>query len=287
MTCSGLRSPILATSVMDRPADLPDFEHPPIVEVALSVQFEPLPLRTQHIALLWEACRSDFPEWQDQAPIAPTFEIFGNAVGGAHSFLRPPALRRAIFRNGEGSQLKQYQADRYVRNWTKAPTAPNYPRYESIRDHFADDLRTLIRFTQEQSLGRFVPNQCEVTYVNLIPLPGDAADTVAEVINPWKGQYSDQFLERPESSEIEAHFVMKQDTLPIGRLHIAVSGVTILETNTRALQLTLTARGEPASSGVDSVVAFLNLGRDYIVKGFTSFTTPAMHKSWGRRDGNN
>ena len=40
---------------MDSPdRDLPDFEAPPLIEVAISVQFEPIPdLQTPQIGLLW------------------------------------------------------------------------------------------------------------------------------------------------------------------------------------------------------------------------------------------
>ena len=137
----------------DRPSDLPDFGQPPVVEVALSVQFEPLAFIGRHIAELWQSCRSQFPNWQDQPPIAPAFELFGEAVPDARAWLNAAQLRRAIFRNALGTELKQYQADRFVRNWTKAPDAPTYPRYESVLTPFATDLRVLIDFAEKESLG--------------------------------------------------------------------------------------------------------------------------------------
>jgi uncharacterized protein (TIGR04255 family) len=278
---------MLPPDVTARPSDLPNFEHPPVVEVALSVQFEPLALETKHLALLWEKCRADFPEWHDQAPIVPSFEMFGPRLVNAR--FRSVPLPRALFRNAASTELKQYQADRFVRNWTKADAAPEYPRYERIREHFAEDLRNLIAFLGEHSLGAFVPNQCDVTYVNLIPLSDGPARTVSEVLCPWSGSYSDSFLREPEATEVAAHFVMAlpQQADPVGRLHVQGAMVAYRDTEQRALQLTLTARGQPLGTDVDGVLAFLNLGREYIVKGFASFTTPQMHKSWGRRDGSN
>jgi uncharacterized protein (TIGR04255 family) len=287
-----LPSQMQSPSVIARPSGLPDFEHPPVVEVALSVQFEPLLLETRHVAGLWEKCRSEFPEWQDQAPIAPAFELFGQGAINMRAMridLANMPLRRAIFRNAAGTELKQYQADRFVRNWTKAPSAPSYPRYESVRESFADDLRLLMTFVAEQSVGSFVANQCEVTYVNLISLTGASPRTIADVVSPWTGAYSDGFLQDGDSAEMAAHFVVTDPSSadPVGRLHIAGVPVTEHESGGKALQLTLTARGQPLGSGVDGVLAFLDLGRKYIVKGFTSFTTPTMHKTWGRRDGSN
>jgi uncharacterized protein (TIGR04255 family) len=267
-----------------RPSDLPDFGNPPVVEVALSVQFERLPLQTKHVALLWEECRDSFPEWQDHPPLAPAFELFGQGflnarVGGA-------ALPRAIFKNPEGTQLKQYQADRFVRNWTKAPQAPDYPRYESIRESFATDLAEFIPFIERHALGNFAPNQCEVTYVNLIPLGTGTPNSIADVISPCSGAFSDSFLGKPEATEVSSHFLMTQhDARLVGRLHVQAVVVAYRGTESEAVQLTLTARGQPLGAGVDGVIAFLNLGREYIVKGFTSFTTPQMHETWGKLDG--
>ena len=277
---------MLTLDVTARPSDLPDFERPPVVEVALSVQFEPLALQPKHVAILWESCRTEFPQWEDQAPIGPAFELFGPGNVDARTFFVNAPPRRAIFRNAAGTELKQYQADRFVRNWTKAPLAPTYPRYESVRSPFANDLRALIEFAGRQSLGAIAPNQCEVTYVNLIPLADGAADTVAAVLSAWDGSFSDSFLPEPESTDIAAHFVMTEagQREPVGRLHVSAGVVIFRDAHTRALQLTLTARGQPLSSGVDGVLSFLDLGRRYIVKGFASFTRPEMHKIWGRRD---
>jgi hypothetical protein len=77
----------------------------------------------------------------------------------------------------------------------------------------------------------------------------------------------------------------QHDARPIGRLHIQAAVVAYLGTESKAVQLTLTARGQPLGAGIDGIIAFLNLGREYIVRGFTSFTTPQMHETWGRRDG--
>lgn len=267
---------------MTRPADLPEFENPPVVEVALSVQFEPLPLTSKHLALLWEKHRDEFQDWQDHPPIAPSFELFGPGSTRAVTWRMGGGgpLPRAIFRNTDGTGLKQYQPDRFVRNWAKA-SGTLYPRYESVRAPFETDLHELVAFASEQSLGEVVPNQCEVTYVNLIPLTG----SVSGVISPWSGTNSDSFLGEPESLEIGAHFTIEEPSggEPVGRLHISGTPVVDQGTGARALQLTLTARGQCITPGLEGVLKFLDLGRQQIVKGFASFTDSRMHQAWGRR----
>lgn len=262
---------------------LPDFERPPLVEVALSVQFEPLSLQTKHLALLWEMCREYFPEWQDQPPIAPSFE---SLEPGPFGFAAVSPVR-AVFRNASATELKQYQGDRFVRNWTKSESAPDYPRYHSIRAPFAGDFEELMSFARENDLGRVIPNQCELTYVNLIPLALGRNEALSQILHPWAGTYSDAFLRAPEAMDLALHFpVTKRGDEPVGRLHVHASVVTHRGTQEKSVQLTLTTRGQPFSADVNGVLEFLDLGREHIVKGFASITTPQMHQFWGRRDGN-
>jgi hypothetical protein len=57
---------------------LPDFESPPVVEVAISLQFKPLEfLRSSHFGLLWQAFRREgFVRAEDHGEIEPAFEEF-------------------------------------------------------------------------------------------------------------------------------------------------------------------------------------------------------------------
>jgi hypothetical protein len=60
------------------------FERPPVVEVAISVQFQPVTaLRTPHLGLFWLELRDRFPKIQELPPLPPVIESFG-----------PPASRR-------------------------------------------------------------------------------------------------------------------------------------------------------------------------------------------------
>jgi len=61
-----------------RPADLPDFERPPVTEVVLSLQFASLPgLKNVHAGLLWQHFSTRYPNVEEYPPIAPVFETFG------------------------------------------------------------------------------------------------------------------------------------------------------------------------------------------------------------------
>src|SRR5712692_5340767 len=66
---------------MNSQVPLPTFDAPPVAEVALSVQFEPLgSLRSVQLGLLWERFRDGYPRVEEHAPLEPVKEEFGARV---------------------------------------------------------------------------------------------------------------------------------------------------------------------------------------------------------------
>src|SRR5258708_14323134 len=56
----------------------PDYERPPVTEVVLSAQFEPLQrLKGPQMGLLWGRFRDRFPNLEQHAPLPPFVEKFG------------------------------------------------------------------------------------------------------------------------------------------------------------------------------------------------------------------
>ena len=61
-----------------RPADLPNFNKPPVTEVALSVQFDTIAAFSNvYAGLLWAGCRSEYPVASEKPSLPPQFETFG------------------------------------------------------------------------------------------------------------------------------------------------------------------------------------------------------------------
>jgi uncharacterized protein (TIGR04255 family) len=280
-----MRTPMNETKV-----PLPDFAAPPVVEVALSVQLEPLSkLTTQDLAVFWSDVLGKTYKWKEAPAIPPAFEWFGiprppTNVEFRFQELEAPPPHRALFFSKDETALVQLQRDRFVRNWRKANNEP-YPRYESIRSSFRDLYEALCRFIAQEKLGSCVPNQCEVTYVNHIPWgrEGQPAEDLSEVLTACTSKTSDAFLPAPEQVELATRYVIAGDHGSVGRLHIAANPTYKVDDLQPLLALTLTARGRPASDGIDDVVKFLDLGREHVVRGFASITTAAMHQRWGRR----
>jgi len=200
------------------------------------------------------------------------------------SLLDVPDPPRYWFATEAGSQLIQVQQDRFVHNWRKTTDAEPYPRYESIRKPFAENLEVFCGFLSENRIGDFVPNQVELTYVNIIP-SGEGWERFCEiekVVTVSRLEYSDNFLSEPENINYYERHLIHDEGQPIGRLHINIKPTIRISDNKQMLEMNLVARGIPIGSDIEGVLKFLDLGREWIVRGFASITRPEMHKQWGR-----
>jgi uncharacterized protein (TIGR04255 family) len=268
----------------------PDFARPPVIEVALSIQFDPLQeFRIPHIGLLWQSFRMNFPRTELHPPRDPVFEIFGvpkqPSINVRVERIFPvPQVR---FINERGSELIQVQQDRFVHNWRKTEAADDYPRYPYVRNRFLEELNTFCCFLSSENLGELLPNQCEVTYVNHIR-SGQGWHSHGEagrIFTAWTGGYSDTFLGEPQDVAGRMRFAIPGATdVPVGRLLVSMDPGFVATDDSPMYAMTLTARGKPLGEGIEGAFAFLDLGREWVVRGFASLTTPEMHRIWGRRD---
>lgn len=275
---------------------LPEFDEPPVVEVAISVQFKPLEkLRSSHFGLIWSLLRSKgFTRTEDHGPIDPSIEDFAAVphlaqVGvTVQMFSDAPPLPRVWFLNERENELVQIQRDRMTVNWRQGASPEPYPRYTSIVERFREALETLSSFARTEDLGTLTPTQCEVTYVNHI-LPGSAWSSHGElegVVNIWRNTHSDSYLKTPEDAGFRLRYLMSDEVgNPAGRLHAVLQPAYRAADNLPIFILNLTGRGKPASTDFKDTFNLLNLEHEWIVRGFASLTTTQMHNIWRRRNG--
>ena len=272
-----------------RPADLPEFKNPPVIEVVLSLQFETLAaFRTIHMGLLWNEFRNEYPKVTEQPPLDPVFETFGAPIPQSPRFqieelLSPPIHRHWFESDSDGSELIQVQQNRFIHNWRKRDG--EYPRYEPIRDRFEKELTKFQAFLDREKIGPLRINQCEVTYRNGIePLDKEHPYKNLERITPlWTGKPSDSYLSSPEQTRIHTSYVLREKDKPYGRIHVSFMPAIRTTDNTLLTQLEITSRGRPESENIDASLQMLNHHRENIVRTFASVTTPEMHKIWGRK----
>lgn len=270
---------------------LPDFNKPPLIEVALSVQFDMLQdLSVAHLGVLWEKkFRPKFPKTEQHGPLKPLLESFTRPTGPDQpvrfEFLDSPPTPRLWFLNSEETELIQIQPDRFIRNWRKQRDTEIYPRYDELRKKFCKDLDSFREFLREEGLPDINPAQCEVTYVNHItPNQGwDKHGQAHKIISLLSSPAKHAFPSEPEDIRLFAKYsILDNSAQPIGRLHVTFEPAFRRKDDTPLYVLTLIARGHPAGQTIDGVLSFFDKGHELIVRGFTSVTTPEMHQIWER-----
>jgi len=270
--------------------DLPAFRKPPVVEVALAVAFEPMPLSPPLVGLFWDGIYKDeLPHLEQVGPVEPQIEKFGGPRSRGpqvrFELLEQPPPSRFWFQDESGRNLLQLQQDWIARNWRRQEDGEEYPRYPSVRDPFGVDLTNLRTFLHDRGLDEPKPVQCEVVYVNHI-VAGDAWSDwseLSDVVRCWSDSTTVGFLPRIEEATFNSQYLIAPEGGdPVGRLHVELSPGTRKSDDAKLFVLTLTARGEPPSQDLDGLLAFHDLGREWIVRGFTDLTTERMHKEWER-----
>ena len=265
---------------------LPKFEAPPVNEVVMSVQFDPITALTPvHLGRWWDGPRRErYPFPEERAPVDSSIEEFGPQRQASFTIrLSGPPTPAVWFFSPSRTEALQVQRDRFTRNWIRpSPTAP-YPSYRALAPKFAEDFAEFESFLIESGLGPPSITQCEITYVNPIAA-SEARGGFAELeklLAPWSTEQTEPFLPAPEDAQLNLRYVMSEGDQRLGRLNVSLQPALAGDGTAMAV-LTLTARGRPLGAGLAGARAFLDLGHEWIVRGFTALTAQPMHDYWRR-----
>lgn len=267
------------------PTALPAFENPPLVEVALSVQFEPLDFAPVHLGILaLELTKAGYGRIEVHPPLQPVIEELGPPSDANIIHVDLGQLPRHWFISGDGNSLIQIQSDRFILNWRKVKVGDTYPRYESIRKTFEAELNRFTKFVAQANVGEFLANQAEVSYVNHVQRSQGEQRMLelADVVTFAGNKYSDGFLPTPEGQGATAQYLMGRDREVRGRLHVSAQTAIDLEKRLPIVVLTLTARGAPLPPDLNGTMDFMDIGRDWVVRAFADVTTFDMQRQWRR-----
>jgi uncharacterized protein (TIGR04255 family) len=276
-----------AHAMSARPTPLPEFEDPPISEVALSILFSPLVnWRSAHAGLYWSRINGQYPRTETHPPLPMQIEQFDP------DFIQRPMIQfevvnpdisRFWFVADPPTKLIQVQRDRFVINWRKVKGDEIYPRYMAeMRPRFDREWKDFVAFVSQQHIGTIEVRQCEITYINDL-LQGQGWQTFPESMSlfaPWWKNGTDGFLPRPETLGLSGSFRILEDR---GRLHFNAMHVRRQFDNRESIRLELVARGKPASDAHDAVLAWMDMGHEWIVRGFADLTSNQAHKLWKRK----
>ena len=262
---------------------LPDFDVPPVIEVVLGVQFDPLPnFLTAHYGLFWSLVRQEYPILEDKVPLSEIFEgVRGIEPKAEIELLNIPPLRRVFFIHADTNYLIQVQPTRFHHNWRKLKEGDAYPHFNSAKERFLKHWETFRAFVVDNQLGEIRPNQYEVTYINHIVESEGAFPVAIEEYAPvfsWKSAPSIGFLPKPTGLTMDLRFPLPEQR---GTLHVTFKHGRRHSDNRDVLILDVTARGAAKPDGSDMEEWFA-LAHEWIVRGFTDLTSAVAHKRWGR-----
>ncbi|MGD0161434.1 MAG: TIGR04255 family protein [Candidatus Sulfotelmatobacter sp.] len=259
---------------------LPDFENPPAVETLMGVHFAPIEKwQGPYFGLFWSRIKKDYPRVEIQPPIvtALTPEM---ALAQFQSRFELPM--RCWFFNQDETRLIQVQNNMFLHNWRKVERTGKYLHYDELRPLFESEWEGFRGFLEGEGLGAPVVQLCEVTYVNHIDR-GNGWETfgeLSEVLPNWSPKTSGNYLPSPEFVGVNASYALKGVE---GRLQITAQPAVRQTDAKETIQLTVTARCKPSSSSNEQIYRCLSEARERVVLGFTDFTSPKMHKIWGRK----
>jgi len=153
---------------------LPDYLRPPVVEVAISVFFQPPPkLTTVRIGEFWATQRSEYPKVDDYPPIVESI---------TPEMITMPPIRRVFMTTADDRYILQLQQDAFIHNWRKIKDQDEYPHFDSAKKRFQEKFHAFQQFVRDNELGQFNAVRYEVTYVNHLSGEGTLADVLEEYI---------------------------------------------------------------------------------------------------------
>lgn len=272
--------------------DLPDFRKPPLSEVVLSIQFGSLAnLKGIHLGLFWKHVRKQYPDVSEQPIIQAAFETFGTPQVARPSFqfqtfLAPPVPRYWFEKSGK-PDLLQIQQDRLIHNWRIADGSVAYPRYEKVRASLEREINLFAKWLAAEKLGEIRPNQCEVTYTNLIEFEeSDRVHADLSRLTPlWTDTVTEQIPAQLEDIATNSRFVFSEDDKPAGRIYVQFQPVFRQSDLRPMIKLEITARGKPEGESIADALKFIDIEHSHVVRTFAAVTSEEMHKLWGRVDG--
>jgi uncharacterized protein (TIGR04255 family) len=266
---------------------LPDYANPPIAEVIFAVAVTPLPISVVDLARFGlERLADQFPVHQDQPPALMAVESFDDPLPNlapALALLTGAPPIRLWFQSEDRTRLVQLQRDWLAYNWQGASGDRPYPRYGYIEGRFLETLDAFAEFARDVTSQELVVHQCELSYVNYI-LPSDLWQRhgqASEVIRLVGA--SGEFLPEPEDAQIAFRYRIVRNGQSLGRLYVQATPGQRPTDRQPAIQLNVTARGEPTEPSREGMLDFFRLAHEWIVEGFSAVTTDrAQTLMWGR-----
>ena len=269
---------------------LPEYERPPVVEVALAIEFEQaVGFRSLDLGRLAAAWADSLPQ-ADERPLLPRMEspdddLVDDLLDALFEVEEPVVPPRLWLQNEVGDQVVQIQRDRLVVNWRKEGSG-GYPRYKTVRDRLQDAWLRLVDVCNDLDYDAPIPDLCEIQYINNIGMDQgwNSPQDTAKLVVPWQGIDGKGYIPSNHLCQFSLHCHFPEDRE--GWLNIdgwTTSAPTDDDSHAMRMMLNLTSRGHALSDDFESALDFFEMAHVWIVRAFTEITSPEAHDTWGRQ----
>ena len=278
----------MTSTARPRPADLPNFEDPPVDEVAIGIAFLSIGTATSnHLAKFRDTVKHELPGLQYQPHMTTPLEKLANEdyrIGqpiGSTLLLpaAPPPAQRTWLVSADDQYLVQLQDDLFISNWRRRQDP--YPHFESLFDLFWTRFTLFRSQVADDSELPLQLQQLEVTYVNWVPFN-------TAPLNEWFGPAQRAKIQVGGASSYPEHgmwmssFLVTHEGIPLARLHarqLEALRPTLVPQIGAQLELTFRVPLAPGAQETE-IIDLAYTARDTIVRAFTDLTTEEGHKRW-------
>lgn len=254
----------------------PSFVNPPVSEVVLGVTFDRLlDFKSPYVGLLWQKYLSDFPHCDHANPLG---------LPSAFVEINEMPFPRVWFISDDSSALIQIQNDRFLFNWRKINETDNYPRYSKVKNQFKTNFNKFKKFVKDYSLGEVNIIASEITYINHIPMSQGwkSMKDIGKIFPDLKWRsYNERFLPPPDVVNWNAGFSLPDNC---GRLTAKINRATRRSDDIEVLILELTAKSVIIGGKLKSSLDWMDIAREWIVKGFADLTSTKIQDIYWNRE---
>lgn len=253
---------------------LPQYDNPPVTETILGIEFRPLATwGMPHFGLFWAKIREKYSKFSVQPPLPEESHGSGLIIS-----LNPIPVVRCWFIDYEDKWLLQVQNSRFISNWKKKKDDSDYPSYTLFRDRFVEHYEQFQQFLSDENFDELSLYQAEISYINHVDIGSDF-DKLPEIFPVFSTFLENSFLPVPQNGGFNFEYRMPENR---GRLYINAQRVLNLETGKEFVQFTVSAKTLIASNSKEAAYEALDHGHEWVVRGFTDFTSKSMHTLWKR-----
>lgn len=262
-----------------------NWKRPPVVEVALAVQFAPMEhLNPAYFGEFWRLIGGEgvFAKALQAQPIQAIADDFGETLEYSLPgivFAPMTTESRIQFVSRDETRMVQIQNGWLVVNWVKQ-SANDYPGFEVLLADFRSVLGQFTGMIREKGLGTFTPNLWEVTYIDHI-VKNTVWEDHSSVASVLPGLLGPSQLDGGRFEAINSRwtFFFKEP-----RARLAMGLVTARSAKdaaeTEMLVLTTSARGPITPGEPEAIFDRLNSGRSIVVGAFKKATSAEAKAYW-------